>query len=258
MSIKYSTFLSTLKECFEIRKLKDYGEVSSRSICLLRHDVDHNMSTALQIAQIEYSLDIQSTFFVLHDAKYYGGELFIKNCLKLQDMGHEVGLHNNIITVAIKTGDKPAVILRKELRYLRKNGVKIFGTSAHGDYACRKFGYVNYDIFKKCLSPYKRRPMVSPRKYVDRRPQLDTMILHALDLDAYPLYEAYFLPRDFYITDCRDTWRYIKGKSDEWHPDFQESSPRVDDILKFLREISRGGIILQALLHPNYTLIEVG
>ncbi len=246
MTLQMVDFLQELKKWFDIRRLVDYKKPSSRSICLLRHDVDLHIERALKIAKIEYSLKIQSTYFVLHGAKYYRDKDFIKNCKKLQDMGHEVGFHNNILTVAMKTAREPKDILEKELAYLKNNGINISGISAHGDSACRKFNYTNYEIFKSCSPPYKKR-----------RERFKGIKLHTLDLRDYGLYEAYFLPRDFYITDCRGTWRYIKGDGDEWDPKFRPHSPQFIDILPFLRKISKDDIILQALIHPNPKLIAV-
>lgn len=243
---KMVDFLRVLKDCFEIRRLKDYKKPKTRSICLLRHDVDHDIDKALQIGKIEHSLNIQSTYFVLHGAKYYKNKNFIKNCLKLQDMGHEIGFHNNVLTVAMKTGRKPKDILEKELSYLRNNGIIIYGIVAHGDYACRKFNYVNYEIFKGCCPSYRKN-----------RSQFKGIEVHNLKLSDYNLYEAYFLPRDYYVTDCRGTWRYIKDKSDEWHPNFQKHSPKFENIIPFLKKISKNNIILQALLHPNPKLINI-
>jgi len=246
MTYQMVDFLQELKKWFDIRRLVDYKKPSSRSICLLRHDVDLSIEEALKIAKIEYSLNIQSTYFVLHDAKYYRDKDFIKNCQKLQDMGHEVGFHNNLLTVAIKTGCDIKDAFEKELNYLKDNNINIFGIAAHGDYKCRSLDYTNYEIFKGCSPPYKKK-----------REVFRGIELHTLDLKDYGLYEAYFLPRDFYITDSRGTWRYIQGEGDEWDPKFRPHSPQFKDILPFLRKISEDNIILQALLHPNPKLIEV-
>ena len=239
-------FLQELKKYFDIRRLVDYKEPSLRSTCLLRHDVDVSIDKALKLAKIEYSLNIQSTYFFLHDAKYYKDADFIKKCTEFQDMGHEVGFHNNLLTDVIITKRDIKDVFEKELDYLRKNSINIFGTAAHGDSACRKFDYTNYEIFKECYPPYKKK-----------RERVKGIELHTLDLKDYGLYEAYFLPRDFYITDCAGSWRYIKGEGDEWDHRFQPHSPKFTDILPFLRKISEDNIILQALIHPDSKLIEI-
>jgi len=204
------------------------------------------MDRALLMAQIEYSLDIQSTYFVLHTAKYYRSETFIRNCREVQDLGHEVGLHNNILTVAMKTKHRPRTILERELQYLRKNGVKIFGTAAHGDRACREFTYVNYEIFRDCTPPYR-----------EERQEFRGIKLHSLRLDSYGLYEAYFLPRDHYITDGSGIWRCLRGTDDEWHPDFVKHALRPTNVLRFLKRLSRNKGILQLLIHAHRKSVNI-
>ena len=246
-------FLQELKKCFDIKRLMDYEIPESKSICLLRHDVDLDIYAALKIGKIEYSLGIQSTYFMLHDAKYYGDKDFIKNCLKLQDMGHEIGFHNNLLAAAIKTKYNIKDAFEKEINYLRNNNLNICGTAAHGDPSCRgdhgrdkKDTFTNYEIFKECSPPYRERKEI-----------FKDIKLHCLNLSDYGLYEAYFLPRDYYITDCRGTWRSVRGNSDEWDPEFRPNSPKFEDILPFLKEISINKVIVQVLLHPNPNLVEV-
>jgi len=246
MKITYQEFLTTLTDSFEVRRLKDHAQVSNRSICLLRHDIDSDMPRALRMAKIEAQLGIRSTYFVLHTAAYYSRRDFCEECLKLQDMGHEVGLHNDILTECMLNKVSPEETLYEELDYLHACGLEIEGTSAHGNSLCRKFKYINYEIFKGCSPSYW--PM---------RSIFGDIELHTLDLQKYGLYEAYFIPRDYYITDCQSSWRYIAGNSDEWHPDFRSESPVVNDIQEFLQKIARKHIVLQALIHPSLNLIEV-
>jgi len=265
-------FLQELKEYFDIRRLMDYGDPISKSICLLRHDIDHDLNKALQLGKIEYSLGIQATYFVLHDAKYYGNNDFIKKCLDLQNMGHEIGFHNNIVTTSIKTGHNIKELFEKELDYLRKNNINIFGTAAHGDTVCRNLNYTNYEIFKECTPPYtNRKNQLKIEKNVNKvikkikragSPDvtlnfIQNIKFHTLSLKDYGLYEAYFLHRDFYTTECSKTWRYIEGKGDEWDTNFRPHSPKLTELLPFLYKISKNNIILQALFHPNSSLIEV-
>lgn len=246
MKISYQEFLSTLIDCFEVRRLQDHVQESHRSICLLRHDVDADLSRALRMAQVEEQMGVRATYFMLHTASYYRQKGFCKKCMQLQDAGHEVGLHNDLLTERLLVGTPPSRSLSRELNYLRSCGLTVNGTSAHGNSLCRKYGYINYEIFERCSPSY--RPT---------RSSFEGIKLHTLQLQKYGLYEAYFLPRDYYITDCRKTWRYIKGGSDEWHPEFQGQSPVVDAIQEFLRKISKKRIILQALIHPSPSLIEV-
>ncbi len=68
---------------------------SKKKNCFLRHDCDHNLIAAKKLSEIEYKLDIKSTFFLRLDAPFYN--LF---CSEQQDYvyeivnkGHLIGLH---------------------------------------------------------------------------------------------------------------------------------------------------------------------
>ena len=64
---------------------------------ILRHDVDYSPSPALKIAKIDHNLKIKSHFFFLIKNKYYDikDRKNYKILLKIQKLGHEIGLHFN-------------------------------------------------------------------------------------------------------------------------------------------------------------------
>lgn len=86
-----------------IKQFKDAGykfkkfekNISPSKTLILRHDIDFDIKRAYQIAQLEYDLNIQSTFFFLLRSKSYN--LFENDNLgiinNIQKMGHEVSLH---------------------------------------------------------------------------------------------------------------------------------------------------------------------
>ena len=62
---------------------------------ILRHDIDYELSKAVEIAEIEKTMGVNSTFFVLLTSDFYN--VFSKkscNVLKgVLSLGHEIGLH---------------------------------------------------------------------------------------------------------------------------------------------------------------------
>lgn len=62
---------------------------------ILRHDIDNDLSKALEIAKIEAAKKVKSTYFVLISSDFYN--IFSMKNAKLihqiQDCGHEIGLH---------------------------------------------------------------------------------------------------------------------------------------------------------------------
>ncbi len=130
---------------------------------VLRHDIDVDVVAAEYLSRIENRLGIAATYFVQHTAPYYYGEcdpnagVFYRNeCMRhyylaLQDMGHEVGLHNDALWVYQRWQMDGAQALVEELNWLRSCGLEICGTAAHNFLGV--YGAENYEIFKdtECL-----------------------------------------------------------------------------------------------------------
>ena len=64
-------------------------------VVLFRHDVDFSPQRALELAKIEASNNVSSTFFFLLTCSFYNAlESFTKDIIKsIIELGHEVGLH---------------------------------------------------------------------------------------------------------------------------------------------------------------------
>lgn len=255
--MRYYNFLNNLKIHFDVRRLRDWAQPSDRSVCLLRHDVDWDVEIpeTLLVAEMEHSLGIHSSYYLIpsivqiRELFFRSGTLAIEAGLKLQDMGHEVGLHNNALARSIQLNKSYKEVFEEELLLLRDRGIRVDGTSAHGDPLCRKgrvyperIGvFANYEIFKQCVSSCRQRNVLL-------RGEKEGILLHTLDLNDYKLYETYFLPRDYYITRSKGSWRALK-KEDEWGSTLYEDSSRVVSILKFLRKIAENKVVIQMNIH---------
>lgn len=66
-----------------------------RKYCLMRHDIDTSLKCALEMAEIEYSLGVKTTyFFMLRSPAYNLFSRYSFDVLKkVRDMGHEIALH---------------------------------------------------------------------------------------------------------------------------------------------------------------------
>jgi len=235
--LDYAVFLNTVSKYFEIRRLCDYSKLAEDKVCLLRHDVDKDMERAIRMAEIEYDFHARSTYFVLHTAGYYKESGFLDKCRYLQDMGHEIGLHNNILTACIAESYlTPQAIFDRELAYLRSGGLDIRGTASHGDKLCYELNYINYQIFKGC--EVKNRPLeVSGFKFYE------------VDMDGF--YEAYHIPRDFYVSDSASRWAESYSTREELKVPLSELE-KINDILEYIRAIGKldRNFTLQVLAHP--------
>ncbi len=173
-------------------------------VLILRHDVDHDLDTALEMARWEQEHDLRATYCILHTAWYYGefrdGRMsryreMLEGCRALESMGHEINLHNNFPVLALQHGLDPVELMADELTFLRWHGLTVTGSSTHGDRLCRELEFRNYELFSECVYPARGGPRVVTHE--GRSIRLGDVSMRELDLE----YEAYDLPRDFYVTD---------------------------------------------------------
>lgn len=221
------------------------GLVEGRRL-LLRHDVDSNLVSALRQARLEAELGMPATFYVLHPgdgplANYYGrivdGRIehepaFVDAIHEMRSLGHEVGLHYDLLQLSEHTGREPVDLLQEELAWFESIGAPLRGAASHGSAFARQHGIVNYEVFREAAA--LRRP---PRT-VEINGRVWDLPLFGLD-DVGLEYEAYQLPRDSYVTDS--------GAKFHVTPDFL-TTVELDDVAARVAEAER----VVALLHPEW------
>ena len=158
--VRYRDLLEGLKEHSNI-VFKTYEEglrekPAADEVCgLIRHDVDGDLMAALDMAKIENSLGIKSTYFLLHTAPYYGimvdgvfqrNEEALSIYLEIQELGHEIAVHTDALELYQTHQVDGAIGLVTELQWMRDNGLKICGTLAHNSF--NVYGANNYTIFE--------------------------------------------------------------------------------------------------------------
>jgi len=223
-----------------------FRDPSASGPVALRHDVDHSLDLALEMAWLEAEQGCRATYFVLPDQPYAREDRFLEKCLQIQALGHEVGLHNNVLTRWISDGREPREELDEELRRLRAAGLRIAGTSTHGDRLCYVHRYLNSWCFRESrpgagggARPLNAegQPATKPADAIlppasgflevgGRRLDLWTLTMAGFGLD----YEAHRVSADRYFTDSGGTWT------------------RSPDPLK--EDLSAGRI--QVLMHPDW------
>lgn len=199
--------------------------LNSSGYLALRHDVDHSLENALNMAKIEYAMGIRSSYYLLHPdgritENYFGrvesGKVKIKRELiegakKLIDLGHEVGVHNDIVTLSHTLDLRPANVLDDLLSSFARANIDIKGTAAHGSKVAHGLGLNNNMIFKGI---YKKNAEQLIRDKVDSMltPTVESDLFN-IDMGNYGLtYEAYSIPRDLYITDSSAKWHVVLNK----------------------------------------------
>lgn len=144
-----------------VRSLLDLPpEHRSSRLVVLRHDTDSDIDNAVCFAEWEAKRGYRATYYVLHTDWYYRdgtrgrpSRYVLRALERIRDLGHEIGLHNDAITLALRTGRDPAEVLRTELGYLRRAGFDVVGTAAHGNPLCRAFQYNNGEVFTETPRP---------------------------------------------------------------------------------------------------------
>jgi len=90
----YRDFINLIRENgYEFINYHDSHEGGKK--CIIRHDVDSRLESALILGELENDIGLRSTYFVLLRTDMYN--VFSKRCIdilcRLQSMGHEIGLH---------------------------------------------------------------------------------------------------------------------------------------------------------------------
>lgn len=203
----------------------------------VRHDMDHDLENSVRFAEWEAERGIRATYFVLHGDWYWGGpdakepsKLVLDALDRIASLGHEIALHNNTLSLALRTGLDPFTILERDLSALRRHGFEISGSVAHGDKLCHTVGFVNNEIFDECIRPATYQPdrvleWADPAG-ATRRLQLRQRPMADFGLE----YEANYIGHT----------RYLSDTGGRWHVPFGD----VDDVFE------REGGFLQLLVHP--------
>jgi len=154
----------------------------------LRHDVDSRLESALELARLEHDRGLRATYFVLHTAPYWREPTLLPQLRRLQELGHEVGFHNDLVTLQRLENLDAAAYLRDQLQRLRSGGIEIVGAAAHGSPWCHRLGFHNNYVFAGWDEPVPGFPA--------------TEVPQKLDPADFGLeYEAYHVPRDVYFSD---------------------------------------------------------
>jgi len=184
--------------------MKDFYD-STKVVVGMRHDVDVHIFKALEMAEIEYLYGIRSTYYILGTAYYYGSfsnGLMVRNkCmgdmyLRINFLGHEIGIHNDLLTVMIQYKNDPFLFNQEELDYYKSLGIIVYGTASHGSQIARET-VANYQIFSDFAT--KSQIQYNGREY--------PIAQHSLSEYGYT-YEAYFVDYDKYYSDAGGDWNF--------------------------------------------------
>jgi hypothetical protein len=205
---------------YEILTVEEYltRDDLPEQLLILRHDVDRKVENALDMAELEASLGVSSSYYFRAIDKTFDPEIFER----VSELGHEVGYHYEDVDEA--NGDLDAARRRFErnLEQFREH-VPVDTVSMHGN----------------PLTPYDNRDVVE-----------------SIDLDAYGLSGEVYLSFDFsevvYFSDTNRTWYEEKTIVNDWPVGPSEKPTQVEttgELIDLLEEQSIPKLYL--LVHPN-------
>jgi hypothetical protein len=188
-----------------------------RRLVGLRHDMDQDVDNAVRFAAWEATHGWRATYFVLHTEWYWRApgaaepsRLVLKALDRIASLGHEIGLHNNVLAAALRTGEEPQAILERELAALRRHGFEVVGVARHGDRLCRPLGFLNDDLFvDSSVADTRERTGERAIEATDPPEPLAVEQLRYRPMtlaDVGLTYDAYRLGHSLYETDTGGRW----------------------------------------------------
>ncbi len=144
---KWAEFCSVLKE----KNFKSIPacEVKSDSgnYLVLKHDVETDVSHAYRIAQIENQYGHRGSYYV--QAYLLEEERNIKMLSEMQDMGHEISYHYDVLDACKGDFEKAIEEFAKNKKMFEDNGFEIKTVCQHGNPIVERNGYhSNRDFFR--------------------------------------------------------------------------------------------------------------
>jgi len=168
---------------------------------LLRHDIDNEIESALEVAKMEFNLDIQSTFYFRVAAQFYnifsqeGGRII--NSIRM--MGHEIGLHfDPSIYKDIEAG------FWCELRIMEDViGENVLSTSLHEPNA-----YGKYPKFPGIISAYDEKVFSKETYFSDSRFGFNVTTEEIIEKARRSLVQVLFHPTMYCIRNENESPNY--------------------------------------------------
>lgn len=91
---EYEYIINWIKTHYTINKFNDISK-NSDNFCVIRHDVEFSVDRALQLAELENTLGISTTYlFQIRNNVYNSLSVQnVKKIRKIYELGHDIGLH---------------------------------------------------------------------------------------------------------------------------------------------------------------------
>lgn len=140
------------------KKLGQYGinsvtasslidRTTEKPFLILKHDVETNLVKALKLAEIEHKYSHQGTYYI--QAYLLESKKNIKIMKKIQQLGHEVSYHHDVMDSNKGDIEKAELEFMEYCELFEKNGFEIKTVCQHGNPIIERNGYTsNRDFFR--------------------------------------------------------------------------------------------------------------
>ena len=119
---KYQELCQTLLECdysiltvFDYLKLNKIGRETNHPIAIVRHDVDRKPGNSLMMAELEHAMGIRSSYYFRYPYTFKPEIM-----RKIQDLGHEIGYHYEVLAKVKGEPKKAIQLFEQELNAMRE------------------------------------------------------------------------------------------------------------------------------------------
>lgn len=131
--------LHSISACEVKAELKNY--------IVLKHDVETNVAHAYKMAEIESRYGHRGSYYV--QAYLLGDSENIEFLKKMQNMGHEISYHYDVLDSAKGNFDAAIIEFDKNLKVFKSNGFNVVTVCQHGNPIIERNGYhSNRDFFR--------------------------------------------------------------------------------------------------------------
>ncbi len=132
---------------------------SMDTFLVLKHDIENTVSKAYELAKIEHSYGHRGTYYLhaylLEDPKN------VELLHKMQDMGHEISYHYDVMDSSHGDLEKAAAEFEQNRKRFEELGFRIETVCQHGNPVVERIGYTsNRDFFRSQLVQ-KRYPDIA-------------------------------------------------------------------------------------------------
>ncbi|MCB0400599.1 MAG: hypothetical protein KDD41_00800 [Flavobacteriales bacterium] len=184
------------------------SKIEGKKVVFIRHDIDHNPFVALELAKVEAEFGLFGSYYMLTtdtditkiwDSKQKES---LKALKQIQDLGHEVGLHYDLLGDYFETGNDVSIKLAETLKAFRDSGINVSGCVAHGS------GRLSQYLAKQGISQYPRE-CINFNIWEESNEKPATVNLNGREkktpflklADFGMRYEAYKVRRNYYHSD---------------------------------------------------------